>query len=272
MSVRYKDRTIFISKALSEDGTSSVEMRYDRYDNKFYFVDATGAFKDLTGTSYVPTRIPDGPTPEPTGGSILNPESLSSGASTAGTLTSLMGYNAFPDGDALETYWFEFDTDTLEALGYTIEERPQITNIAIPIFSNSNPTDDSQDNYNLVVTLYDATADFTSQSDLENLSDPIAEVTTTRSALGTYLTDEFLFKVVTFESPIDYSGNLIIKVDISGHNQQTVLDLGVYWFKQNPPVEPDPFAALTSKEAYLGTNSGFFTDNTLGAIQFNVEI
>lgn len=62
MSIRYRDRSILISSGLTETGETQVEIRYDRVDNKFYFINPQGSFYDLAGNPYTPTPIyPDEP-------------------------------------------------------------------------------------------------------------------------------------------------------------------------------------------------------------------
>lgn len=276
MAVTYKDRTIYVSKALSEDGRNFVEVRYDRYDEKFYFVDATGTFKDLTGASYKPSEITEPVPPTPVTAGILTPDNLSN----AGTLTNFMGYSAFPDGPAEEIYWFQYATDVLESLDYTIEDQAQIGTVAIPLFLAGSPDTDIEDDYTLTLDIYETTVNFIGenvQSDLTNLSNPIVSLTKTRNQLTDYIKTftsfngqvDMLFKVFALNEPISYTGELILKFTISGHSNS--LDLGVHGFKQNPP-EPDPYAALDQQEAYLGANTGFFVDGTLGLILFDVEL
>lgn len=57
--IDYKNRALLMSSAYSPDGTSDVELYFDRFDKIIYFTDLNGGTFYTDGTAYLPTPIPD---------------------------------------------------------------------------------------------------------------------------------------------------------------------------------------------------------------------
>jgi hypothetical protein len=60
-TIDYKNRALMLARAYAPEGTSDVELYYDRFDKVLYFTDiSNGSFYMADGTPYEPSPIPDG--------------------------------------------------------------------------------------------------------------------------------------------------------------------------------------------------------------------
>ena len=81
----YRNRAMLISDGTTYDGTEKVSLYYDRYDNVMYYVTAAGALKNMDGTTYTPSDLP-------------NTNSILGFTLSSTSLASIQFQNAITDG------------------------------------------------------------------------------------------------------------------------------------------------------------------------------